>query len=239
MSGPGVYNATLTATGGQAAGEISAREGQAQGYAGTYNATLTARDNASSVIRRAIGALTGFRSRTITLTTRRVTQLVGGPREHGGISFADGGIGSYHQAGDIAFVARPGLAADPGRADIFTAATPYRFFAEPPTGWESFIPGAGDPLRNRLIWEKTGRMLGLMAHGGIAHAYQTGGLAGGTQISNRNGDQIIVDFNPVVDVDVVTGSNASASDIGREVATQVRAELDAQARDLLNTPRRL
>ena len=84
------YNATITATGGQAQGEISAREGQAGRYARTYNATLTARDNASSVIRRAIGALTGFRSRTITLTTRRVTQLVGGPREHGGDQFLRG-----------------------------------------------------------------------------------------------------------------------------------------------------
>jgi TP901 family phage tail tape measure protein len=150
------YNASLTASDDGASGQISGRQGQADSYEGSYNANLTATDNASGTIAKAVGALSGFKSKTITLTT--VTSTVpGNVRADGGISFAAGAI-----------LQRP------GPAHIYSAVSPARYFAEPVTGGEAYIPlAAGKRARSLAIWEETGRLLGAFAGGGIA-AYQAG-----------------------------------------------------------------
>ena len=181
------YTAKLRAA-DESSGTIEDVETKADEWAREYRSTLKADDQATETVSGANAELRRFQSKSITITANYIGRSSGSfapsavpvnVRRHGGIlaSFEDGGIAGAG-APDVI---RAGVVAPVDKADIYSAATPYRVFAEPATSWEAYIPGAGDRNRNRQIWERTGQLLGFMARGGImpqVSAFQSGGIAG-------------------------------------------------------------
>jgi TP901 family phage tail tape measure protein len=238
----GPYDAGMQAHDEGAAAAAATATGQARAFSdGRYSATLRAdASQAIGAIRGAIGALAGFRSKTITLRT--VSLGVSGTTQFssGGISSSSSSRSSSNRSPGGSSITRfadggvtaPGaIQESPHTADIYQAATPYRFFAEPVTGWEAFIPGTGDPGRNYAIWSEAGRRLGFMATGGIQTAnYRDGGITtGGSQVA---GTSIVISSPIHVTVDGVGSADAR---LARMVGDQVREGLSAAADDILNT----
>lgn len=158
------YTAKIRANPAQAVSSIRLTQALARRYAGTYTAELRAIDRATGTIRRAIGALRGFRSRTVVLTTVRRSVTTG---EDGAVLDAAGRPWQAFQAGGILERAR--VEPIPSQARIYPPVAPGRLFAEPPTGGEAFIPlGLAKRQSALRVFEQVGGILGVFANGGIA-----------------------------------------------------------------------
>lgn len=95
----------------------------------------------------------------------------------GYISYADGGMDLSNVQVD-----------HPGTAQIYTPKTPGRFFAEPETGGEAYIPMSPTKrARSLKIWQEVGHQFGVkgFANGGVT-AYRSGGIGDLTGRLNSN-----------------------------------------------------
>lgn len=244
------YNASLTATDDGAGSEIASQTAAANSFAGVYTATLTAIDNASGVIGGAISALSGFVSRTITLTTvnRTISQgatgIVSGvtsSSSSGGSSggaggtatfFADGGFFALNQGGipdvpdlDPRGIPRGALIERPGGARIYSARYPGRFFAEPVTGGEAYIPLSMSKRESALgVFEQVGRIFGIFADGGLAGTGGMGSMMGAG-----------FTFAPQINIPVTAAAGQSPDAIAALVADRVDHSMNRFARQLANT----
>ena len=213
----GNYTGQIRAADAGASGQISRVQGSARSYAsGNYTAVLRAIDQASGVIGRAVGALSAFRSKTVTIQTNYRTTGSGFTR-----SFADGGITAFASGGLSGTVERP------GNAKIYSAATPYRIFAEPETGGEAYIPLApGKRSRATAIWAETGRLIGAMANGGIQ---STPGFK--PRASGPGGPVVI---ESPINVSVVASPGMDEQRVAEIATNQIDSSLRALGRELAN-----
>jgi hypothetical protein len=217
----GPYDAPLEAHDSGADLQIRLRKANADDFAqGRYNANLTATDNASSVISGAIRTLAGFKSKTITINTR-IGATATASRWGSITAFDQGGIG--------------GVPANPGRANIFAPATPYRVFSEPATGGETFIPHRGDPARNREIWETTGRMLGFLRESTrMVTAFADGGIVAGDRSRLLSSAGSVISLSAPVNIRVDGGGSVDEAALAGMVGSSVEQALKKVARDLSN-----
>ncbi len=221
------YQSALTADGTQAQRETAARKGQADDFAGTYTAELRANDLASGVIAAANRVLAGFRSKTITITTRRNT--VNTVSADGGIDFsgvrtmADGALTGV--SGELGGV--PDRRQD---ASIYGPRMPWRsFFGEPETEGEAWIPlAASKRHRSVKIWEETGRLLGTMADGGIVGTFPRVSTA-------VPGAPDLIYLAPTVQVDASGIPGLDAQEVAELASAAVARELTKVGRKLSNT----
>jgi TP901 family phage tail tape measure protein len=217
------YTAQITADPARAIAATNAARALATIYARTYTAELRAIDRASGVINSVINRLGSFRSKTVTLTTvsRSVTRNADGGvwdgqgRPWG--SFADGGFNL--PAGTT--IERP------GQAKIYSAAPVGRFFAEPETGGEAYIPlGLGKRGPALDVFSQVGQILGVFANGGV------------TGTVGRSADVLTARANVRLDVAIPIEINAAPgmdeSRLAEEVGRKVDDALDRVARDLGN-----
>ncbi len=221
------YQATMSADNAGALIRIAGTAAAAAAYATTYTATLRAVDNASATIRRAISTLSGFRSRTIYLTTvrRTVTQYA-----EGGIDFGDSGIPSS------------AIRESPGRAQIYPASTSGRYFAEPETGGEAYIPmGASKRPQALAVFNEVGRMFGVFNNGGFIEA-ASGGQArvasSSVQISGGLQGGTVIEIAAPIAIEVNAAEGMSVDAVRAEVQRGVQDCLNAAGRQLANTRRR-
>lgn len=128
------------------------------------------------------------------------------------------------------------IRATPGRAAIFRAATPGRFFAEPETGGEAYIPLAlSKRKRSVAIWMETGRLLGMLNEGGVmlsARSFQNGGILDPLPRTPSVREGVIIQAPIQIDITTQPGQDNAA--IASEVRTVVRRELTRAGRDLLD-----
>lgn len=221
------YNADMTVDNSNALSETASAQGAIDVFPGVYTAELRAVDNASGTISSAVSALQGFVSRTITLTTRHIT-------EYGG-AFAGGGITGFDD-GSISLFPRGAVRESPGFAQIYSPATPGRFFAEPETGGEAYIPlSSGKRQRSIAIWAQTGRILGVLANGGI-QGYQDGGISTilapqGATVGTRDPGLV---FAPNVNLSFAPAGPVDERRLARFVADETERALQRAARDIQN-----
>lgn len=228
------YNATLTATSAGAMIRIAATRLAATAYATTYTATLRVLDLASYRIRSALSLLNSFsgtRRATLTTVRRTVYSSSGGGSGGGRTYIADGGIVGYDNGG-IADNLDGAVRERPGTAQIYSAATPFRVFAEPETGGEAYIPLAGSKRPQALrVWEETGRLLGVLANGGIQATVR---LDGGQRTQQDAGGSAVQINAPIaVNIDVAGGA-IDEQQVAVLVGRQIRTELAGVGRDLAN-----
>lgn len=199
-------------------------------FARNYNATLTATDLASGVIRNAKASLAGFAGvHSARLVASFSTGSSGGSvqRSFGGTrnavlaAAANGGIMRFANGGFDEYTAEK-----PGKARIFTPRNPGRIFAEPETGGESYIPLSPAKRGTALpVFYQTGKILGVFADGGFSrYEPRVSGNIGATQIN----------VNAPVSIEVKGGDGASAADIGREVGRQVDRAMVKLTREIEN-----
>lgn len=243
--------AKLKADGTQAKNEISDRQKQANDLAKSYQIRIQALDLASGTlanIRRYYDNIPN--TKTITVRTRS------------GIIQADGGIITRMARGgilpgqvsrlDAGAVMDRAVPARPGTAQIYRPITPGRFFAEPETGGEAYIPLAPwKRARSMRILEETASIMGAtvirenslisrrapgqaMADGGIlrTQSFATGGITTGV-VQTDEGDlptvvvAVQVDTKPLADMEVdLSPANES---IRKTVALLDRAKTAADA----------
>lgn len=154
-------------------GTVTSRSNAASSAAdkvqGSRTATLSAVDNASSIISRAVGWLSSFKSKSITLTTTRVSNFGTGSSS----KFADGGIqglGSGLQGlpSGRKVHAYAGGGFENHQAQITSPTAPIRVWSEPETGGEAYIPMSSTKrTRSLAIWSEVGRRFGVFNNGGV------------------------------------------------------------------------
>lgn len=256
----GLWEAEIREIGAaNAKSSIDTTTGAAEGYSGgsPYNATMRVNNTqALSGISEAVNALGGFVSKTISLTTNtinRVTSIFSG--SSGGTATTGGGRGSstfsaprpttnnnirrFADGGMAIAAAMPvgAIRQQPGRAQIYTPVTPGRFFAEPETGGEAYIP-MGRAKRSTAIpvWEEAGRLLGVLANGGIqSSAFANGGISRGTGAgSNTRG--AIVTIQAPIDLQI-DARGMDPEQLGEVISTKVQEGFQEVAYDLANAIR--
>jgi len=201
----------------------------AQNLAQTWNtttatATVNVNDNATAKLSGIIG-LIGRVQRGAT------AQVNLGLR--GGL--AEGGILTRFDGGGIAAGA---VRESPNKSKIFSPATPFRFFAEPAAGpWESFISGAPqNHERSVAIWERTGHLLGVMAHGAIQTAtrFQDGGISVRAPSSSQTS---LVSISAPIRIDISGAGRTDERVLAEMIGERVDRSLKRVTRDLENRRR--
>ena len=226
----GDYEGQITADNSDAVNATNVAESLAESFARTYQAVLSAIDNASGVINAAKASLGGFRSKTITLTTINRSIIGGVQRADGGIDLPSG-VSAFAGGGLVGLP--PGTVMErPGQASIYAPATPGRFFAEPETGGEAWIPlAAAKRDRSVQIWQETGRLLGVLADGAIMSQHRNGAVV----TSSPRGDGFNSTFAPNVSVIVnASGSGMDERRVGQIAADAVKEQLRKLDRELSN-----
>lgn len=231
------------------------------------NTTATPTITANTSVARArligiVNLISSIRSKSVTITTyhRQVQTNSGGsinpqgpsrPRPTydpytSGAVLADGGIIDPPVVLHNADVSRAKLER-PGLAQIYQPVTPGRFFAEPVTGGEAYIPLApGKRNQSIPIWEMTGRLLGVLENGGIQHEdfarFNNGGISGaiaprpgGPAVQSSIGD-INIAMPIQVDIRATAGQDPEA--IAQQVAIQIDRSANRMRRQLENSRRR-
>ena len=154
-----------------------------------------------------------------------------GNRNSGGrigyISYADGGV-------DLSNV----QIEQPGTAQIYMPKTPGRFFAEPETGGEAYIPMSPTKrARSLKIWQEVGKSFGVMNKGGVQSyakggvtAYRSGGVGdlSGRLNSNdkKNADKAAKDGERAADK-----QKKAAEDQKKAAEDQKQAAKDARSHE--------
>lgn len=183
----GDYNANMTAS-DAASGTIGGVQGAANDIVGNYNAHITASDGASGVLSGIVGWLDNIRSGA-TAIINSITNADGNLIDAQGrvLEFADGGLMAaltrFEKFADGGFAsstrkllnARTSRVAENHIAQIARPTTPFRIWAEPETGGESYIPlASAKRARSTRIWEETGNRLGVNIE-----QYAAGGIKAG------------------------------------------------------------
>lgn len=169
---------------------------------------VNVKDNASTILQGIIGKLGTIKqgaNANVTVTTTNKTVNEGGSTnswsERGGSKPAPskGGTGrgannSWIPGGSKGFISYANGGVDlsnvpieqPGTAQIYMPNAPGRFFAEPETGGEAYIPMApAKRARSLKIWQEVGHQFGMFANGGVT-AYRSGGVGDLTGRLNSN-----------------------------------------------------
>jgi len=182
----------------------------------TWKPTVRIAGNAIGTVDRIQERINALRGRTISVRVRVPSNVIA----EGAILYASGGIGG---------VASPFAGAKltkPGPARIYAPTAPGRFFAEPVTGGEAYIPLAPQKRpRSIKIWQETGRRLGVFAEGGIA------GQQNQAQTLLRGGNLVSITAPIQVDID---GSDLNADQLEAAIQGGVRRGFDEAGRDLAN-----
>jgi TP901 family phage tail tape measure protein len=172
----GTYRAPLTADNTDAVAKTGVAQGEATKYGAMRPRAVLGADNKQAVgaIQEAINRLSGFQSKTVTLTVRNVTinapvgaSARGNFGDWRGAIYNTSGVktfasGGYYGAGaDYLAAVRPA-------GPAFYPAIPSwaRVFGEPATGGEWYLPARGDRARQLAIWNDAGRKLGFLGAAG-------------------------------------------------------------------------
>lgn len=186
----GPYNADMTST-DSASGTISSVQRAANDIIGNYNANVTATDNASGVLSGIVGWLNDIRQgavaavRSVFNANGNLIDSMGRIMEFakGGFAFrafADGGV--TEAANRTVSRAQNSWIKESHLAQISRPVTPFRIWAEPETGGESYIPlSSSKRARSTRIWEETGNRLGVNIE-----QYAAGGIKAGKINGNRS-----------------------------------------------------
>jgi len=191
----GTYDAEMTAT-DSASEVIGTAQAAADGFvAGSpYHAVLTAESGqAVSAISAATGALAGFTSKSITVTTTQQT-VVAAPIVLGSSSdqakrFADGGFENH-----VAQIAPAGA---------------YRLWAEAETGGEAYIP---------LSPQKRDRSMEILSEVASLFGHSLVPMANGGVINNLTANRGGIVVNAPVEVNVSGGASVETARIAGEAA---------------------
>ena len=227
------YIAQLRANNSDATSKSSAATSAAQAFVREYRATLAATDNASSTIWGAVRALGSFVSKTISLTT--VTRTVRNPDQAATGGIWTGPVQVFETGG---FSLAGAVLERPGPATIYPAATPGRFFAEPVTGGEVFIPLRGDPGRNFAIWSMAGQMMGFLASGGIVLdsllRSVPGQIESARSAAGRGGISIDARVHAPISVQIYASPGMDEARVAELAGRRIDEALRATARDFRN-----
>lgn len=196
--------------------------------------TVNVQDNASTVLNGIItklGTIKKGANANVTVTTTNKTVNTG-PAGQTGLGAGPAGVksprqsrkssqdrGNRNSGGRIGYISYADGGVDlsnvqieqPGTAQIYMPKTPGRFFAEPETGGEAYIPmSPAKRARSLKIWQEVGKIFGVMNKGGVQSyakggvtAYRSGGVGdlSGRLNSNdkRNADRAAKDAERAAD----------------------------------------
>lgn len=168
----GTYRAPLTADNTDALNKTNSASQEAHKFGALRPRAVLEANNSQAVgaIQEAINRLSGFQSKTVTLTVRNVTinESVGASATATG-RFGDWRGAIYNPSGVKTFASGGywGAGADylapirPAGPAFYPAIPSWaRVFAEPATGGEWYLPARGDRARQFAIWSDAGRTLG-------------------------------------------------------------------------------
>ena len=231
------YLALLEGDNTDAVSETLAAKRLADDFAGEYRATLTATDNASSVIGGAVSALSGFVSKSITLTTTNLVRNAvenissGSPPPRSSPPPPPPRPSPSRPPANFNVFAHGGIVEPAGRAQIYSSAPTFRIHSEPETGGEGYVPLAQSKRATSIpVWRKIGEILGELPRAGTVAAFNNGGIvppsrAPVTVAQVPNVTNIVL--RPSVSL-TVQGDSTS----GSEVAQMVGVEVDRVMRQL-------
>lgn len=218
---------------------------------------VNVQDNASTTLNNIITKLSTIKqgaTANVTVTTTNKT-VETGPGGQTGIGAGPGGVKAPQQSGKssqdrgnrnsgnggkIGYISYADGGMDlsnvqidqPGTAQIYMPKTPGRFFAEPETGGEAYIPmSPAKRARSLKIWQEVGHSFGVkgFAKGGVT-AYRSGGVGdlSGRLNSNdkKNADKAAKDGERAADK-----QKKAAEDQKKAAEDQKQAAKDARSRE--------
>lgn len=224
---------------------------------------VNVQDNASTTLNNIITKLSTIKqgaTANVTVTTTNKT-VETGPGGQTGIGAGPGGVKAPQQSGKssqdrgnrnsgnggkIGYISYADGGMDlsnvqidqPGTAQIYMPKTPGRFFAEPETGGEAYIPMSPTKrARSLKIWQEVGKSFGVMNKGGVQSyakggvtAYRSGGVGdlSGRLNSNdkKNADKAAKDGERAADK-----QKKAAEDQKKAAEDQKQAAKDARSRE--------
>jgi hypothetical protein len=220
-------NATLAGT-DQVVAQFAGAQSEGNAFARSYDASASV-SGTEDVVSAFAGAraagqafATGYHataslSTTTTNTVRTVLLPTSG-------AFAEGGI-----AGAVRET--------PGTARIYSPVYPGRFFGEPETGGESYIPLAPwKRPRSVEIWKETGRQLGVFADGGIS-AQQRAALRDGTIttiVAPLVSQATTITISSPIRIEIASTPGMDPAAVAALTGAKVKEALAAVAADFVN-----